>query len=112
MTILTSIVLVYLVSTTPIVHVRFVDKLSDLPVCLEIIAKVAEGEKNEPLEEQISPRLRCMAASYDYNPDGDGPSKPVNGPVERVEPSCKNPVTRAEVKCKDAGYNPLPTRTE
>lgn len=108
MTILTSIVLVYLVSTTPIVHVRFVEKLSSLPVCLEVIKKVAEGEKNDPLEEQISPRLRCMAASYDYNPDGDGPSKPVNGPVEVVEPpSCKHPITKGVVVCKEASYTSL-----
>lgn len=74
---LSKIVLVYIVSAQPLLHFQIVDAFSDEATCSAVIAKVAEQEKNEPADEQIHERLGCIRLSHRYDPDGDGPEKPV-----------------------------------
>jgi len=106
MAVFTSIVLAYLVGTTPVFHVRLIDKFSNLATCNEVIAKITEAEKNEPVEQHIAPRLNCIAVSYAADADDDGPSKPVNAPanvpVERSPYPCRNKISKQPVLCKEA----------
>ena len=76
-TILSSIALVFVVNTQPTLHLQIIDRFQDQSVCEEVIKKVAEQEATEPENERIAPFLKCIKLSMRYNPDGDGPSKPV-----------------------------------
>lgn len=96
---LSKIVLVYIVSTQPLLHFQVVDAFSEESTCRIVIAKVAEQEKNEPADEQIHERLGCIRLSHRYDPDGDGPSKP-SAPVRpNSSPMFKSGNTE-DVPCK------------
>lgn len=76
-TIVSSIWLSFVVSTTPILHTQIVSNFDDLATCQLAIDTIAKQEKDEPADKQINKRLICQQLSYRYDPDGDGPSKPV-----------------------------------
>ena len=76
---LTKISLIYLVATTPVVHLQLIDGgYSDLETCQKVISAIAQQEKSEPEDERIAQSLRCYRLSMRYDPDGDGPKKPVS----------------------------------
>lgn len=102
MAIFTSVVLAYVVATSPVPHLRFVDKLSSVSACEKVIEKVAEAEANNPVDERIAPRLTCLLVSYKMDTDDDGPSKPVNAPAPQEPTKCFHPTMKYEVKCKEA----------
>jgi len=113
----TSIILAYLVSTAPIVHLRFIDKMASVENCSAVIEAVKRQEILEPEDEQIHTRLRCLAVSLKIDQDDDGPSKPVavppttlNSPVTGYP--CRKALTGLLTPCKEASYSEQPLHTQ
>jgi len=105
----TAAVLVYIVATTPVAHLRFIDKFHDTPTCEAVVEAVKRQEVLEPPEERIGGRLQCILLSLKNDQDDDGPSKPVivpptsfNSPV--TGHPCRHPISGVVVPCKEASY--------
>ena len=104
-TLFSGILLIFIVSGSPL-HVRVVDKFSSMDNCQKVIEAVERGEANSPAEERVSSRLKCFILSYAKDDDNDGPKPPV-APMKVVPQygearPCRHPITRSEVKCKEA----------
>lgn len=109
-TMISSIVLVYLVSTSPIVHVRAISQFSDAKTCMEAIAVVETQEKDEPEAQQIHKSLRCLQMSYKYDPDGDGPKKPVAPLQDKPVSDVPAKEEHTPYPCRDVWKRPTPCK--
>lgn len=101
-TIVSSVILIAVMQTAPFVHIRALDRFQSIEQCEARVALVKEYEKDKPKEEQIGNRIQCVLMDYRSDNDDDGPKNPVNKPQPIDDHSCRNPVTRALVPCKES----------
>lgn len=108
-TLLSSIILIGVLNTTPVPHIQIIDRFSDIDVCQAVIAKTVESEKDQPESMKIGKRLQCIIVSYRYDHEGDGPKKPLAQPempakvdVPHTAWPCRNTITHKPVACKEA----------
>lgn len=69
--------------------------------CEQRIVAVKEHEKDKPEQEHIGRALQCIQMSYVSDNDDDGPKKNMNIPTKE-DHSCKHPITKQVVPCKEA----------